>query len=163
MRGIDAARQWYETAGAPMLEREFGGVVSRIAVGRAGHGSECFGYDDEVSQDHDFEPCFCLFLPEEELVSRRSAFLLERAYAKLPDSFQGFTREKMRWVNGAQFMDHPYVAMRTPRGSFIGIAEGMRFEVNFVVEANDGEYAAYPSWDIEHHAFGEAYEAEKIR
>ncbi len=69
-----------------------------------------------------------------------------------------FTRGKMRWGCGAQFMDHPYVAMRTPRGSFIGIAEGMRFEVNFVVEANDGKYAAYPSWDIEHHAFGEAYE-----
>ena len=38
MRGIDAARKWYETAGTPMLEREFGGVASRIAVGRAGHG-----------------------------------------------------------------------------------------------------------------------------
>ena len=69
-----------------------------------------------------------------------------------------FTREKMRWVNGAQFMDHPYFAMQTPRGAFIAIVEGMRFEFNVVVEAKDGRYRAYPSWDIERHAFGEAYE-----
>ena len=69
-----------------------------------------------------------------------------------------FTREKMRWVNGAQFMDHPYFAMQTPRGAFIAIVEGMRFEFDVIVEAKDGRYRAYPSWNIERHAFGEAYE-----
>ena len=94
-------------------------------------------------------------------------FWLDRAQAKTgEDGFwmggRGvvgyFTREKMRWVNGAQFMDHPYFAMQTPRGAFIAIVEGMRFEFNVVVEAKDGRYRAYPSWDIERHAFGEVYE-----
>jgi hypothetical protein len=85
MRGIDAARRWYETAGAPMLEREFGDVGSRIAVGRAGHGSECFGYDDDVSRDHDFFTGFCLWITEED--EREFGFRLERAYARLRKEF----------------------------------------------------------------------------
>ena len=85
MRGIDAARQWYESAGAPMLEREFGDVVSRIAVGRAGHGSECFGYDDEVSRDHDFFTGFQLWITEAD--EREFGFRLERAYARLRKEF----------------------------------------------------------------------------
>lgn len=85
MRGIDAARRWYEMAGAPMLEREFGGVASRIAVGRAGHGSECFGYDDEVSRDHDYFTGFQLWITEE--AERTFGFRLERAYARLRKEF----------------------------------------------------------------------------
>ena len=85
MRGINAARLWYESAGVPMLEREFGDVVSRIAVGRAGHGSECFGYDDEVSRDHDYFTGFRLWITEED--ERAFGFRLERAYARLRKEF----------------------------------------------------------------------------
>ena len=85
MQGIDAARQWYESAGKPMLEREFGDVASQIAVGRAGHGSECFGYDDEVSRDHDYFTGFQLWITEE--AERAFGFRLERAYARLRKEF----------------------------------------------------------------------------
>ncbi len=85
MRGIDAARRWYETAGTPMLVREFGDVASRIAVGRAGHGSECFGYDDAVSRDHDYFTGFQLWITEAD--ERAFGFRLERAYARLRKEF----------------------------------------------------------------------------
>jgi len=85
MQGIDAARRWYESAGAPMLEREFGDVVLRIAVGRAGHGSECFGYDDAVSRDHDYFTGFQLWITEAD--EREFGFRLERAYARLKKAF----------------------------------------------------------------------------
>jgi len=65
-----------------------------------GSGSEHYGYDDEISRDHDFEPGFCIFLPGEELVSRRQAFLLERAYAKLPKEYMGFKRLPIAPVGG---------------------------------------------------------------
>ncbi len=68
-----------------MLEREFGDVVPRIAVGRAGHGSECFGYDDEVSRDHDYFTGFCLWITEKD--ERDFGFRLERAYLKLRKEF----------------------------------------------------------------------------
>ena len=100
MRGLELARRFYETYGAPMLREQFAAFEEVIAVGLCGSGSECFGYDDDVSTDHDFEPGFCLFLPGEDVIDRRTAFLLERAYAKLPKEFEGFTRSLMNPVGG---------------------------------------------------------------
>ena len=62
MRGLDEARLFYEQQGRAMLRERFGEVEGRIAVGLAGHGSQCFGFDDAVSRDHDFDRGFCLWL-----------------------------------------------------------------------------------------------------
>ena len=100
MKGLALCRAYYETFGAPMIHEQFPDFEERIAVALTGSGSECYGYDDEISRDHDFEPGFCLFLPGEEIIDRRSAFLLERAYAKLPREFQGFSRQSISPVGG---------------------------------------------------------------
>ena len=92
MKGLELSRAYYEAFGAPMLREAFPEYEPLIAVGLVGAGSECFGYDDECSHDHDFEPGFCLFLPGEDLIDRRAEFRLERAYAKLPKEFMGFRR-----------------------------------------------------------------------
>lgn len=102
MTGLELSRRYYEDCGRPLLETEFSGLLPYLAVGLFGSGSECFGYDDPVSQDHDFEPGFCIFLPGEDIVSRRDAFLLERAYAKLPKAFLGFERQQLQPVGGAR-------------------------------------------------------------
>lgn len=91
MKGIELAKAFYEEYGIPML-KEFPALEGKLAIGLAGSGSECFGFDDEFSKDHDFEPSFCIFLPDETAVDRRQAFLLERAYAKLPKEYMGFSR-----------------------------------------------------------------------
>ena len=91
MKGLELSQKFYETYGAPMLHTQFAPFEEIIAVGLCGSGSECFGFDDEISRDHDFEPGFCLFLPGEDVIDRRTSFLLERAYAKLPKEFLGFT------------------------------------------------------------------------
>ncbi len=83
-----------------MLRVQFADALPLLAVGLAGSGSECDGYDDEQSQDHDFEPGFCIFLPDEDVVDRRTAFLLERAYAKLPREFMGWQRSPISPVGG---------------------------------------------------------------
>ena len=85
-----------------MLEAQFPDLMPYLAAGLFGSGSECFGYDDDVSRDHDFEPGFCLFLPEESVVDRRTAFLLERAYSKLPRMFRGIFRPVLQPVGGAR-------------------------------------------------------------
>ena len=84
MKGLELSRAFFEEYGMPMLQEEFPQLLMYLAAGLTGSGSECFGFDDEVSRDHDFEPGFCIFLPGEEVVSRKDAFRLERAYAKLP-------------------------------------------------------------------------------
>ena len=102
MKGLELSKQYYSEYGKPMLERDFSELLPYIAVGLCGSGSECYGYDDEISQDHDFEPGFCIFLPGEDVVDRRAAFQLERAYAKLPKEFMGFTRQSVSPVGGSR-------------------------------------------------------------
>lgn len=99
MKGIELAKAFYEEYGIPML-KEFPELQGKIAIGLVGSGSECFGFDDEFSKDHDFEPAFCLFLPDEAQVDRRSAFLLERAYTKLPKEYMGYARNALEPVGG---------------------------------------------------------------
>ncbi len=89
MQGIDISRSFYEEYGKPMIENEFSEYAHRIAVGLVGHGSECFGFDDEVSRDHDFEPGFCIWLTDED--ERIFGFRLFRAYSKLPTEYMGIS------------------------------------------------------------------------
>ena len=102
MNGLELSRAFYEQYGAPMLREQFPAAEKLIAVGLIGSGSECLGFDDEISRDHDFEPGFCLLLPDESVLDRRTAFLLERAYAKLPREFMGFRRSAVAPVGGAR-------------------------------------------------------------
>ena len=46
MKGLDEARAFYEEYGRDMIHERFPEYEGRIAVGLAGHGSECFGFDD---------------------------------------------------------------------------------------------------------------------
>ena len=87
MKGLEEARKFYEEAGAEMISRNFGEFENRIAVGLVGHGSECFGFDDQTSRDHDFETGFCLWLTKED--EEKIGFRLMRAYDKLVKSVNG--------------------------------------------------------------------------
>lgn len=100
MNGLELSKGYYDDYGKPMLEKEFRELLPFLAIGFVGSGSEHYGFDDEISRDHDFEPGFCVFLPEEKVVDRRQAFLLERAYAKLPKEYRGFQRQRMSPVGG---------------------------------------------------------------
>ncbi|MCF0108595.1 MAG: DUF4037 domain-containing protein [Erysipelotrichaceae bacterium] len=100
MKGIDLSRGYYEEYGKPMLEENFPDLLPYIAVGFVGSGSERFGFDDEISQDHDYEPGFCIFIPGEDVIDRKQAFQLERAYAKLPKEYMGFRRQQVAPVGG---------------------------------------------------------------
>ena len=100
MTGLEIARGYYEEFGKPMLESEFADIMPFLAAGFVGSGSEHYGYDDETSRDHDFEPGFCIFLPGEDVVDRRRAFQLGRAYAKLPKEYAGIKRQLVSPVGG---------------------------------------------------------------
>lgn len=102
MKGLELSERYYREQGLPMLKAEFPELLPHLAVGLIGSGSECLGYDDALSTDHDFEPGFCLFLPGEETVSSREAFRLERAYAALPQEFCGYRRARLSPVGGAR-------------------------------------------------------------
>lgn len=92
IRGLELSRRFYEACGREMIRREFSEYEDRIAAGLAGQGSECFGYDDEVSRDHDFGPGFCLWLTEAD--GEKTGFRLMRAYQRLPEEFLGIRRQR---------------------------------------------------------------------
>ena len=64
MKGLELCKEFYNQFGAPMLKEKFSEILPLISVGLVGSGSECLGFDDDISCDHDFEPGFCIFLPE---------------------------------------------------------------------------------------------------
>lgn len=65
-KALTAAEEYYEKYGRPMLHEKFPEYEEYIAAGLAGEGSDCFGYDDEISIDHDYGTGFCIWLPEEQ-------------------------------------------------------------------------------------------------
>ena len=98
MKGLELSEKFYYEYGEKMIKESFADVEKYLAVGLAGSGSECFGFDDEISQDHDFEPGFCIFIPDE--IDSKTEFQLERAYAKLPKEFMGYSRSPLNPVGG---------------------------------------------------------------
>lgn len=70
-----------------MIRKQFSGITERIATGLVGYGSECFGFDDEISRDHDYGPSFCIWLPRE--IYRQYGEQMQAAYDALPKEFMG--------------------------------------------------------------------------
>lgn len=143
MKGLELSKAFYEQYGKPMLHEQFADYEELIAVALCGSGSECFGFDDDVSTDHDFEPGFCLFLPDETVMDRRTEFLLERAYAKLPKEFMGFRRSLMSPVGGNR---HGVLRMDDFFLSRVGAADGvlsaeqwLTIPEFYLAEATNGE------------------------
>ena len=90
MNGLALSRRYFERFGQPMLAElcaRFPELEGQFCAGLAGHGSECFGFDDAWSEDHDFGPSFCLWLPR-ELFARYGA-ACQKTYDALPGEFEG--------------------------------------------------------------------------
>ena len=89
---ITVCRAFYEQYGKEMIRREFPEYEHRIAVGLVGEGSECFGFDDEISRDHDFGLGFCMWLCREDF--EKIGGRLQEAYLKLvQDKGQAFSEQ----------------------------------------------------------------------
>lgn len=87
MKGLELSRQYYAAYGKEMLEKKFPMLAGRVAAGLAGQGSECLGFDDGISRDHDYGPSFCLWLTKEDYDKYGKAMMEE--YRKLPKDFEG--------------------------------------------------------------------------
>lgn len=83
--GLKLARAFWTQMGKPMIAAKYPQYAGRIAAGLVGHGSECYGFDDTYSQDHDFGPRFCLWLTDEDYATIGEQ--LEADYEALPRKF----------------------------------------------------------------------------
>lgn len=87
--GMQLAQSYWQTYGKALLANpKFAKYKNRIAAGLVGHGSECYGFDDEISRDHDFGPGFCLWLTDKDYAEIGAD--LQTAYDALPRKYAGF-------------------------------------------------------------------------
>ena len=78
---LERCRKFYETYGARMIHEKFPEYEGRIAVGLVGEGSDCFGFDDEISKDHDYGLGFCMWICKED--NKKIGTSLQQAYEEL--------------------------------------------------------------------------------
>ncbi len=119
MQGLELARQYYEQYGRPLLENQFFAQKNRIAVGLVGDGSECFGFDDQISQDHDWGAGFYFWLTPEDY--QQIGAELQAAYQALPSEFAGFPKRTSTEFDGErggvwqiQTFYHHFLALEQP-------------------------------------------------
>ena len=90
IKGLELSRMFYEEIGKKAIECQYPELLSQISIGLVGEGSECFGFDDHISTDHDFGPGFCIWMPEDLYVTHGQK--LQVLYDTLPTTFKGYTR-----------------------------------------------------------------------
>ena len=143
MKGIEISKAYFEEYGRPMLEKDFSDILPYLCVGMVGSGSDCYGFDDEISKDHDFEPGFCIFIPNEDAVDRRKEFLLERAYAKLPKEFMGLKRSLVSPVggrrNGVIRTEEFYTNKIGSADGKLSVLDWLTISESYLFEATNGE------------------------
>ncbi len=66
MKGLELSRRYFFEVAEPQLKRDHPDIYGRLAAGLVGNGSECFGYDDELSRDHDWGVDFFLWVPDND-------------------------------------------------------------------------------------------------
>lgn len=142
MQGLELSREFYIQCAAPAIEERFGERACRVAAGLAGQGSDCLGYDDDISRDHDFGPGCCLWLTDEDFAALGPE--LQKLYDSLPNEFMGFSRNN------------------TPQGSGrVGVIPINRFYSQFTgcpnVPTNDAAWLRIPEHFLAAATSGEVF------
>lgn len=88
MKGLELSKKYFEEIVLPVFQEKLSDILPFCAFGLVGEGSECYGYDDEISQDHDFGPSLCIWLEEKDYEKYQSRIL--EVLEKLPKEYCDF-------------------------------------------------------------------------
>lgn len=89
---LERSREFYEKYGREMICANFPAYEGRIAVGLVGEGSDCYGFDDEISKDHDYAVGFCMWLTADDY--KAIGGKLQKEYDKLVSGNNGFLQKR---------------------------------------------------------------------
>lgn len=101
MKGLELSRLYFEEYGRKMLENKFAPYLDRIAAGLCGQGSERYGYDDDISKDHDYCAGFCLFISRKD--DAEFGFELMKAYRSLPNEYMGVSAKERTRAGSSRY------------------------------------------------------------
>lgn len=100
MKGLELSRKYWEEVGRPAFEKDCPEILDWASIGLVGEGSECYGFDDDISRDHDWGPGFCVWLSDSDY--RDFGEKASAVYASLPEEYMGFKRLSYSEMSGGR-------------------------------------------------------------
>lgn len=107
MKGLELSKNFYFEIIEPAIKSRYPNYLKRIAAGLFGHGSQCLGFDDEISWDHDWGPRVCILLNDADYKNFKSNLIT--LLKEVPSEYRGF---KVSWKWSGK-----------PRGGILNINE----------------------------------------
>ena len=141
IKGLDLSREYYENMGKSILMELFPEYMGKAAVGLVGEGSECFGFDDQISMDHDYGPSFCVWLPRNIYTRARES--MTEIYESLPKEYKGISaniiREQSAGRRGILEIEGFYQKFLTRDTIPESLIDWLRIPEHFYAVATNGE------------------------
>ncbi|PIM89203.1 hypothetical protein CI111_07390 [Fusobacterium animalis] len=92
IKGLELSKRYFYDIVLPEFEKTLFDILPLCAFGLVGEGSECYGYDDELSQDHDFGPSVCIWLRKDDYLKYK--YRINKVLETLPKTYLGFQELK---------------------------------------------------------------------
>lgn len=92
IKGLELSKRYFYDIVLPEFEKKLNDIFSLCAFGLVGEGSECYGYDDELSKDHDFGPSVCIWLRKDDYLKYKDR--INKVLETLPKTYLGFQELK---------------------------------------------------------------------
>ena len=92
IKGLELSKRYFYDIVLPEFEKTLKVILPLCAFGLVGEGSECYGYDDKISQDHDFGPSVCIWLKKDEYLKYKDR--INEVLKNLPKTYLDFQELK---------------------------------------------------------------------
>lgn len=98
MCGIELSERFFHDVIDPILQAQYQPWLPFFAAGLIGSGSEVLGFDDDLSQDHNFSPRVQLFVAQPSLEPLIDT-LRHTIVAAAPTHYLGFALQQDQWLS----------------------------------------------------------------
>lgn len=88
IKGLELSESFFNENKALLFKKIPSNAIEYITIGLFGFGSECYGVDDEISEDHDFDQGFIILV--EDSVPLIDFLKIKQAYECLPKLYKRF-------------------------------------------------------------------------
>ncbi|WP_339056262.1 DUF4037 domain-containing protein [Fusobacterium animalis] len=92
IKGLELSKRYFYDIVLLEFKKSLFDILPLCAFGLVGEGSECYGYDDELSKDHDFGPSVCIWLRKDDYLKYKDR--INEVLKNLPKTYLGFQELK---------------------------------------------------------------------